>query len=144
MTELYAKPYDEGGKYYGINTLKQDPFTAIVKELNRLGWRVATHAVGDAAIDEVLAAYEAADAEKSIVGRRWTIEHAFIPRPDHFPRMKRLGLIISAQDHLYMAGTPILKITGAQTPRGRTAFRRCIGQGLVVSVGSAAWRISYS
>jgi predicted amidohydrolase YtcJ len=37
MTELYTTPYDEGGKYYGINTLKQEPYTAIVKELNRPG-----------------------------------------------------------------------------------------------------------
>ena len=36
--------------------MKQSAFTEVVKELNRLGWRVATHAVGDAAIDEVLAA----------------------------------------------------------------------------------------
>jgi predicted amidohydrolase YtcJ len=48
--------------------MKQAPYTDVVKELNRLGWRVATHAVGDAAIDEVIAAYEAANAEKPIAG----------------------------------------------------------------------------
>jgi len=48
----------EGGTFHGVNTTKQAPYTEVVKELNRLGWRVATHAVGDAAIDEVLAAYE--------------------------------------------------------------------------------------
>ena len=37
MTELYEKPFDEGGKFYGINTLKQEPYTEIVKELNRQG-----------------------------------------------------------------------------------------------------------
>ena len=46
-----------------IETGQQAAFTDVVKELNRLGWRVATHAVGDAAIDEVLAAYEAANAD---------------------------------------------------------------------------------
>ena len=143
MTELYAKPYDEGGKYYGINTLKQEPYTAIVKELNRMGWRVATHAVGDAAIDEVLAAYEAANAEKSIVERRWTIEHAFIPRPDHFPRMKRLGLIISAQDHLYMAGPSILKMWGPKRAAWMTPLRTYIDQGLMVSLGTDASVIPY-
>ncbi len=143
MTELYAKPYDEGGKYYGINTLKQEPYTAIVKELNRMGWRVATHAVGDAAIDEVLAAYEAANAEKSIVERRWTIEHAFIPRPDHFPRMKRLGLIISAQDHLYMAGPSILKMWGPKRAAWMTPLRTYIDEGLMVSLGTDASVIPY-
>jgi predicted amidohydrolase YtcJ len=143
MTELYAKPYDEGGKYYGINTLKQEPYTAMVKELNRLGWRVATHAVGDAAIDEVLAAYEAADAEKTIVGRRWTIEHAFIPRPDHFPRMKRLGLIISAQDHLYVAGPSLVKMWGPKRAAWVTPLRTYIDQGLMVSLGTDSSVVPY-
>jgi predicted amidohydrolase YtcJ len=58
-----------------------DRFNETVRLLNRLGWRVFTHAVGDAAIDEVLAGYEAANAEASIVGKRWGIEHAFIGVP---------------------------------------------------------------
>src|SRR5262245_9427869 len=143
MTELYAKPYDEGGKYYGVNTLKKEPYTAIVKELNRLGWRVATHAVGDAAIDEVLAAYEAASAEKSIVGRRWTIEHAFIPRPDHFPRMKQLGLVISAQDHLYVAGPSLVKMWGPKRAASMTPLRTYLDQGLMVSLGTDASVVPY-
>jgi len=143
MTELYEKPYDDGGKYFGINTLKQEPYTAIVKELNRLGWRVATHAVGDAAIDEVLAAYEAANAEKSIVGRRWTIEHAFIPRPDHFPRMKQLGLVISAQDHLYVAGPSLVKMWGAKRAAWVTPLRTYLDQGLMVSLGTDSSVVPY-
>ena len=82
MREPYVEPWGEGGTFRGVNTMKQAPYTDVVKELNRLGWRVATHAVGDAAIDEVIAAYEAANAEKSIAGRRWALEHGFIAQPD--------------------------------------------------------------
>ena len=35
--------------------------------------RATTHAVGDAAIDQVLDAYEAADAEHPIAGKRWAM-----------------------------------------------------------------------
>src|SRR5213083_1605988 len=143
MTELYAKPYDEGGKYYGINTLKQEPFTAVVKELNRLGWRVATHAVGDAAIDEVLTAYEAADAEKTIVGRRWTIEHGFIPQADQFPRMKKLALVISAQDHLYLAGPSLVNYWGPARAARTTPMRTYIDQGFVVAGGTDSAVVPY-
>src|SRR6185369_10573787 len=97
MRQPYAEPWGEHGTFTGVNTMKQAVFTDVVKELNRLGWRVATHAVGDAAIDEVLAGYEAAHAERSIAGKRWTIEHGFIPQADQFPRMKALDLVISAQ-----------------------------------------------
>src|SRR5439155_9202831 len=55
MRQPYAEPWGEHGTFYGVNTMKQAPYTEVVRELNRLGWRVATHAVGDAAIDEVLA-----------------------------------------------------------------------------------------
>src|SRR5207249_12200076 len=112
---------------------------------NSTAWvgAVATHAVGDAAIDEVLAAYEAANAEKSIAGRRWTIEHAFIPRPDHYPRMKRLGLIISAQDHLYVAGPSLVKMWGPKHAAWMTPLRTYLDQGLMVSLGTDASVIPY-
>src|SRR4029450_12248752 len=113
MREPYAEPWGEHGTFRGVNTMKQAAYTDVVKELNRLGWRVATHAVGDAAIDEVLAAYEAANAEKPIAGRRWTIEHGSIPQADQFPRMKTLGLVISAQNHLYLAGPSLVNYWGA-------------------------------
>src|SRR5438552_1107187 len=85
MREPYAEPYGNGGKFKGIEVVPPDKYAPVVLELNRLGWRVATHAVGDAAVDEVLDAYEAADRERSIRARRWTIEHFFIAKPDHFP-----------------------------------------------------------
>lgn len=143
MSELYEKPFDEGGKYYGINTLKQEPYTDIVKELNRQGWRVSTHAVGDAAIDEVLAGYEAADAEKSIAGRRWTIEHGFVPRAEQFPRMKKLDLAISAQNHLYLAGPSLVKMWGPKRAAWVTPVKAYLDAGLPVSLGTDSSVVPY-
>jgi predicted amidohydrolase YtcJ len=143
MTELYEKPFDEGGKFYGINTMKLADFSALVKEANQRGWRVATHAVGDAAIDEVLAGYEAADAEKSIQGRRWSIEHAFIPRDDHYPKMKKLGLAIAVQDHLYLAGPSLVKMWGAKRAAWVTPVRSYLDHGIEVSGGTDAPVVPY-
>ena len=55
MHEPYAEPFGRGGTFHGLQTMPADRFTMAVTELNRRGWRVATHAVGDGAIDEVLA-----------------------------------------------------------------------------------------
>jgi hypothetical protein len=143
MRQPYAEPWGEGGTFFGVNTMKQAPYTEVVKELNRLGWRVATHAVGDAAIDEVLAAYEAADAEKSIVDRRWTIEHGFIPQADQFPRMKKLALVISAQDHLYLAGPSLVGYWGAARAARTTPMRTYIDQGFVVAGGTDSAVVPY-
>jgi predicted amidohydrolase YtcJ len=126
-----------------LNTIKQQPYTDIVRELNRQGWRVATHAVGDAAIDEVLTAYEAANAEKSIVGRRWSIEHGFIPRADQFPRMKKLELVISAQNHLYLAGPSLVKMWGPKRAAWVTPMRAYLDQGFTVAGGTDASVVPY-
>ncbi|MCA1560912.1 MAG: amidohydrolase [Acidobacteria bacterium] len=143
MREPYAEPWGEHGQYRGINTLPGDRFTAIVRELNRLGWRVWTHAVGDAAIDEVLAGYEAADADNPISGRRWGIEHAFQARPDHFPRMQRLGLGISAQNHLYLAGPSLAKYWGPSRAAWTTPMRAFLDANLPTSAGTDSPVVPY-
>src|SRR6185295_18358016 len=143
MREPYAEPWGEGGRFFGVNTMKQAAYTDVVKELNRLGWRVATHAVGDAAIDEVLSAYEAADAEKSIVGRRWTIEHGFIPQADQLPRLKALDLVISAQDHLYLAGPSLVSYWGAKRAAWTTPMRAYLDHGFVVAGGTDSAVVPY-
>jgi predicted amidohydrolase YtcJ len=143
MTEPYARPYDEDGTYRGVNTMRPDAYTEVVKEVNREGWRVATHAVGDAAIDEVLSAYEAADAEKSIAGRRWTIEHGFLPREEHFARMKKLDLVVSAQDHLYLAGPSLVKMWGPKRAAWVTPVRAYLDHGLMVSAGTDSPVVPY-
>lgn len=143
MRQPYEEPWGEHGTFRGVNTLKQSSFTDVVKALNRLGWRVGTHAVGDAAIDEVLAGYEAANAERSIAGRRWTIEHGFIPQEDQFPRMKALGLVISAQDHLYLAGPSLVNYWGAKRAAWTTPMRAYLDRGFVVAGGTDSAVVPY-
>jgi predicted amidohydrolase YtcJ len=144
MREPYAEPWGEGGTYRGLNTMPAERFTSAVRELNRLGWRVATHAVGDAAIDEVLDGYEAADADKPIASRRWTIEHAFIARPEHFPRMRKLGLGISAQHHLYLAGPILSKYWGPTRGPMTTPMRAFLDARLPTSAGTDSPVVPYS
>ncbi len=143
MRELYAPPYDQGGKFHGLEVVPLDRFTANVKAANQAGWRVFTHAVGDAAIDEVLAGYEAANAEKSIVGRRWGIEHAFMGQPDQFDRMKKLDLYLSVQDHLYLAGPSLLKYWGPKRAGWTTPVKAYLDAGLPVSGGTDSAVVPY-
>jgi predicted amidohydrolase YtcJ len=143
MTQPYVGDWSQGGEFRGVNTVKQQAYNDMVVELSRQGWRVATHAVGDAAIDEVLAGYEAANAAKSIVGRRWAIEHGFIPRADHFPRMKKLDLVISAQDHLYLAGPSLVKMWGLKRAAWVTPMRAYLDQGFIVAGGTDSSVVPY-
>jgi predicted amidohydrolase YtcJ len=136
MTKPYAEPHGKGGTFDGLTLVPPSNFTAVVKEVNRLGWRVATHAVGDAASDEVLDAYEAADAERPIAGKRWSIEHAFIARPDQIARMKKLGVILSVQDHLYLAAPAMKKYWGIDRARQATPLKTYLDNGFLVVGGT--------
>lgn len=136
MREPYEEPWGEKGTYFGLQTFPTDRYIAIVRAVNQRGWRVATHAVGDRAIDLVLEAYEKANEDRSIVGRRWTIEHGFIPRDDQFPRIKRLGLHLSAQDHLYLAAPSLVKYWGKERAEWVTPLRAYLDAGIPVSLGT--------
>ena len=144
MREPYAEPYGRGGTFKGIEVVPPSQYVPIVRELNRLGWRVATHAVGDAAVDEVLDAYEAADRDRSIQGKRWTIEHFFIARPDHFPRVRALGVAISAQDHLYLAAPSMAKYWGRSRAARVTPMRTFLDQDFLVAGGTDSPVIPYN
>lgn len=143
MREPYEEPWGERKTFRGLQTVDTERFVATVRAFNQQDWRVATHAVGDAAIDLVLNAYEKANADQSIVGRRWSIEHAFIGRPDHLPRMKALGVAIAAQNHLYLAGPSLVKYWGATRAGITTPVRMYLEAGLPVSSGTDAPVVPY-
>ena len=143
MRQPYEEPWGEGGTFRGLQTMDRERFTEIVRLLNQRGWRVATHAVGDAAIDLVLDAYERANAQSPIAGRRWSIEHAFIGRRDHLPRMKSLGLALALQNHLYLAGPSLVRYWGAARAALTTPVRMYLDAELPVSSGTDAPVVPY-
>jgi predicted amidohydrolase YtcJ len=136
MTKPFIGELGRKGTYFGITVVPPAQYTAIVKMLNTGGWRVTTHAVGDAALDEVLDAYEAADAERPIAGRRWAIEHLFVSRPDQIARLRKLDVVLSVQDHLYLAAPSLKKYLGAERASQITPVKTYLDQGFLVVGGT--------
>ena len=136
MSEPFVGDYGKGGTFYGLTVVPPKEYTAIVKTINDLGWRATTHAVGDAAIDQVLDAYEAANAEHAIGGKRWAIEHLFVSRPEQLVRMKKLGLILSVQDHLYLAAPALKNYLGAARASQITPVKTFLDAGFLVVGGT--------
>lgn len=81
-------------------TLALDPaqYTKSVRLANQYGWHVGTHAVGDAAVDLVLDAYEAANNDQSIRGKRFSVIHGSLITPEQVVRAKKLGVRVDAQN----------------------------------------------
>ncbi|HEX9725963.1 MAG TPA: amidohydrolase [Vicinamibacteria bacterium] len=143
MREPYSEPYGEDGTYYGLQTFPTVQYVRLVRALNQRGWRVATHAVGDAAIDLVLDGYQAANDDRSIQGSRWAIEHGFIVNEDQVSRVKELGLALSGQHHLYIAGPSLVKYWGADRAHRVTPLRSYLDAGIPVSLGSDSPVVPY-
>jgi hypothetical protein len=82
---------------------------------HRSGWQVATHAIGDRAVAEVLDIYEELLTAHPRSDHRHRIEHCGITRPEDVERIARLGVI------------PV--------PQGR--FIHELGDGMVAAIGAA-------
>ena len=136
MREPYAEPWGRGGTFHGLQTVDSADYIATVRELHRRGWRVATHAVGDAAMDLVLEAYRIADADAPIRGRRWAVEHGFIARPDHLDAMRELGVHASVQNHLYLAAPSLVAYWGPERAALTTPLRDYLDAGVQTSLGT--------
>jgi predicted amidohydrolase YtcJ len=110
LTAFLGHDYPGRPGYRGLQKVPNDQFAKFAVLVNKYGWRLRPHAVGDAAISEALQAFDAANRDKSIVGRRWMIDHAFLLGPEHYQAVKRLGVIINSQYmHNYQLGALILK-----------------------------------
>jgi predicted amidohydrolase YtcJ len=136
LSKPYLEPYGKGGTFTGLVVSPPNAYTEVVRELNSKGWHVITHAVGDAALDEVLDAYAAADKDTSIKGKRWSVEHAFVSRPEQVARLKALDIAVSAQDHLYLAAPVLKKYWGWDTASEVTPVKTYLDAGLLVAGGT--------
>jgi predicted amidohydrolase YtcJ len=88
MTAHFCDSEDAGFLQAGA-----DELTERILAAHAGGWRVATHAIGDAAIDLVLDAYERAQREHPRADPRHRIEHFGVARPDQVVRAAALGVI---------------------------------------------------
>jgi predicted amidohydrolase YtcJ len=83
------EPYaDTGG--CGAPSLPDGELPALVRAGSRAGLTVATHAIGDRALDTALAAY-------AVTGAAGSIEHAQLTTDAAIREMSRLGLVASVQ-----------------------------------------------
>src|SRR5262249_36372438 len=90
-----------------------------IRLAHRSGWQVATHAIGDHAVGEVLDIYEDVLTAHPRSDHRHRIEHCGITRSEHIERIARLGVI------------PV--------PQGRFVYE--FGDGMISAIGDerAQW-----
>jgi predicted amidohydrolase YtcJ len=93
MLEPYANdPTNSGQLYFDPEKYKEG-----VLQLDRLGFSISTHAIGDRAIRLALDAYEAAKKANGHTDARDRVEHIEDPSVQDIPRFGKLGVITSMQ-----------------------------------------------
>jgi predicted amidohydrolase YtcJ len=98
-----AKPDDRG-----FLTLSPDKMLAIVRTAHRHGWQACAHVTGDAGVDAVLDAFEAANREAPIRPRRFTLIHADFANAAAARRAAALGVIVDTQPAWYYKDGDVL------------------------------------
>ena len=93
MLQPYAnKPGDSGSTLY-----TPEEFRKYFLELDKRGFQVITHSIGDGAVRTVLDAYEYVEKMDGPRDRRWRVEHIETINPQDVPRFAKLKVIASIQ-----------------------------------------------
>jgi predicted amidohydrolase YtcJ len=96
--ELYAldNPEDRG-----FLTITPEQIRSAVAIIHRRGWQVVVHVTGDAGVDAVLDAIEAAQQQHPASDRRHTLIHAYFVHPEVAARAAKLGVLVDTQPAWY-------------------------------------------
>ncbi len=108
-TAAMLAPYANKPTIKGDARFTPEELTRVIGLLDKHGWQVMTHAIGDAAVRMTLDAYEAATKVNPAPdrGRRHRIEHIETIDPADIPRFGALGVIAGMQPvHATPSPTP--------------------------------------
>jgi predicted amidohydrolase YtcJ len=87
----YQQPTGKEG-YVGYAKRSREKLVESVLKYHRAGYQIAIHGNGDAAIDDILEAFQLAQQDYPRSDARHRIEHCQTPRMDQLDRMKELGI----------------------------------------------------
>jgi predicted amidohydrolase YtcJ len=96
-TASMLEPYTNDPTNKGFFNFDPEIYKKSVIELDRLGYSISTHAIGDATIRLALDAYEAAGKANHRKDVRHRIDHIEAPSAQDIPRFGKLGVIASMQ-----------------------------------------------
>jgi hypothetical protein len=137
-TAALSQPYVDDPECYGTLYHTQSEIDAFVFEAHKAGLQVALHAVGDAAVEQALNAYEAALTAHPRDDHRHRIEHCEIIREEQVQRAQRLGVALAIQPPFnhYWPHTEYFSSVGKERAMSADPVRRLMRPGLLVAGGS--------
>ncbi len=143
-TAALLEPYVELGHSGELN-FEPEVLDRIVTRLDKEGFQVHVHAIGDRAIRASLDAFEKAREANGPRDSRHHISHLELFHPDDIPRFKSLGVVANFQPLWAYADTYIRELTEPQLGPERSRWLYPMGSlaksGAVLAAGSD-WSVS--
>ena len=136
------EPYANNPENHGFLSYTQEQVNQFCVEANRQGLQIAIHAIGDAAAEQALTAYEAAQRDHPRPDARHILIHACLMNESQQARAAALGLMIATQPaFLYWRHEPqayLDRILGAARANEIMPLKSWVDKGIVISAGSDA------
>ncbi|HEY7776030.1 MAG TPA: amidohydrolase family protein, partial [Kineobactrum sp.] len=92
LTRPYHAPFHGDAEYRGYPAVLRERLFEQVLRLHTAGYQLAVHGNGDAAIDDILDAFAAAQAARPVADPRFILIHSQMARKDQIERMRELGV----------------------------------------------------
>jgi predicted amidohydrolase YtcJ len=138
-TAWMTEPYLGEDKTTGVWMWEDAELERMVLDAHRKGYQLACHAIGDAAIEQLITAYEKALAAYPDPDRRHRIEHCGFSTPSQHERMVKAGIYPCPQQvFIHDFGDAYVKVLGPERALPSYPFRTWFDLGLKPATGSDA------
>jgi len=138
-TAWMTEPYLGEDKTTGVWMWEDAELERMVLDAHKKGYQLVCHAIGDAAIEQLITAYEKALAAYPDPDRRHRIEHCGFSTPDQHERMVKAGIYPCPQQvFIHDFGDAYVKVIGPERALSSYPFRTWFDLGLKPATGSDA------
>jgi predicted amidohydrolase YtcJ len=136
-TALFFEHYVDAPEKTGLPQMPYEKFEKMVLALDKAGFQIGIHAIGDRANHWTLNAYEKAQQVNGKRDSRHRIEHAQVLCDDDIPRFATLGVIASMQPtHCITDKRFAEKRIGRQRCKGAYAWQRLLDAEARIAFGT--------
>lgn len=139
MLEPYTPAAGQGDNWTASSNWDTDEFNQVVAELDKNGYQVHVHAIGDGAVRYTLDAYEYALEQNGERDSRHSMVHVSAISPEDITRHAELGVVSNLQ-FLWMYNDPLCKLemafVGAERAMAFYPAKNMLEAGCILSGGS--------
>ncbi len=138
-TAWMSQPYLGPEQTIGLKMLEDADLNDLVMHYHTRGYQLACHAIGDAAIGQLITAYEKALAAHPDANRRHRIEHCGYATEDQHQRMKAAGIYPCPQQvFVYDFGDAYVSVLGEERGLRSYPLKTWMDLGFKPATGSDA------